>query len=199
VFFLAVILAAVFIQHPLGLREALMTAAAAGSWFTTKRTIHEANEFSFAPIREVSWLFAGIFATMVPALDFLQHHADALGIHSPMHFFWASGLLSGVLDNAPTYLAFLATAFGLTGLNLGNTDHMMQFQMNHGSYLMAISLGSVFFGAMTYIGNAPNLMVKAIVEQANVSAPNFFTYVIKYSLPILVPVFALIALLFFWK
>ena len=198
-FFLALILGAVFVSEPAGLREVLMFAAAAGSYFTTKKTVHAANDFSFGPIKEVSWLFLGIFATMVPALDYLQHHAGSIGIREPVHFFWCTGLLSGLLDNAPTYLAFLATAFGLHDLTLGNPAHMAQFQTQHGSSLAAISLGSVFFGAMTYIGNGPNLMVKAIAEQAKVPTPNFFTYVFRFSLPFLVPVFVLVTLLFFRK
>ena len=197
--FLALILGAVFVSEPVGLREALMLAAALGSYFTTKKPVHEANEFNFGPIREVAWLFLGIFATMVPALDYLQHHAGSLGIREPVHFFWCSGLLSGVLDNAPTYLTFLAAAFGLHDLSLGNPAHMAQFRAQHGAFLAAVSMGSVFFGAMTYIGNGPNLMVKAIVDQSKVHTPNFFTYVLRFSLPFLVPVFVLVTRLFFTK
>ena len=197
--FLALILGAVFVSKPAGLRELLMFAAAIGSYCTTKKPVHEANDFSFGPIKEVSWLFFGIFATMVPALDYLQHHAGSLGIREPVHFFWCSGLLSGVLDNAPTYLTFLAAAFGLHDLNLGNPGHMTQFYTQHSPFLAAISLGSVFFGALTYIGNGPNLMVKAIADQSKVHTPNFFTYVLKFSLPMLVPVFVVVTLLFFRK
>ena len=107
---LALILAAVFLKSPPGLRELLMAGAAAGSYFTTSPATHEQNLFSFGPIKEIAWLFAGIFATMVPALDYLEGHASALGITLPMHFYWFSGALSGVLDNAPTYLTFLTAA-----------------------------------------------------------------------------------------
>ena len=197
--FLALILGAVFVSTPVGLREALMVAAAFGSYFTTRKPVHEANDFSFGPIKEVSWLFIGIFATMIPALDYLQHHAGSLGIREPVHFFWCSGLLSGVLDNAPTYLTFLAAAFGLHDLNMANPSHMAQFHAQHDSYLAAVSMGSVFFGAMTYIGNGPNLMVKAIADQSKVHTPNFFNYVLRFSLPLLIPVFVLVTLLFFMK
>ena len=199
--FLALILAAVFIKKPPGLSEALMTAAGLGSWFATSRRIHEANAFSFHPIREVAWLFAGIFATMVPALDYLERHAGQLGLNSEMKFFWLTGMLSGALDNAPTYLTFLAAAMGLHHLRLNNPEHIRQFVATHDHELIAISLGAVFFGAMTYIGNGPNFMVKSMAEQAKVRTPGFFAYLLKYALPILLPLMALIALLFFsrWR
>lgn len=194
---LAIILAAVFLKHPPGLREVLMAGAAIGSYKTTPRPIHDANHFTFAPIKEVAWLFAGIFATMVPTLDFLECHAASLGITTPAHFYWLSGGLSSVLDNAPTYLTFLTAAFGLKGLNLNDPAHVTQFLNEHGIYLVAISLGSVFFGAMTYIGNGPNFMVKAIVDHARVHTPNFFLYIIRYSIPILLPILALVGWVFF--
>ncbi len=199
--FLAVILAAVFIKQPVGLSEALMVAAAVGSWFATPKRLHEANAFNFHPIREVAWLFVGIFATMTPALDYLELHAGQLGLDSGMKFFWSTGLLSGVLDNAPTYLAFLAAAMGFHHLSLNNPDHVRQLVAAHGHEVIAISLGAVFFGAMTYIGNGPNFMVKSIAEHANVKMPGFFAYVLKYALPIWVPLMAVISLLFFsrWR
>ena len=110
--FLAVILGSVFLTHPPFLREGLMIAAAVGSWFTTRKSIHEANHFNFHPIREVAILFAGIFATMIPALDWLEGNAGRFGAPTPAFFFWGSGALSSVLDNAPTYLTFLSTAIG---------------------------------------------------------------------------------------
>jgi Na+/H+ antiporter NhaD/arsenite permease-like protein len=112
VFFLAVILGAVFINQPLFLREAIMIAAAIGSYYTTKKPVHEANDFNFAPIREVAILFIGIFATMMPALDWLQANGSQLGAPTPAFFYWACGGLSSVLDNAPTYLSFLSMIFG---------------------------------------------------------------------------------------
>jgi len=197
--FLGVILGAVFVHHPPFLREALMLAAALASWFWTPKEIHNANDFTLEPVKEVAWLFLGIFATMMPALEYLQAHALALGLHSDWQFYWGTGLLSGVLDNAPTYLAFLATAFGLSGLDL-NTG-MAQFLQAHGSTLTAISVGAVFFGAMTYIGNGPNFMVKAIAERAKVETPGFFAYLLRYALPILLPVLFLVGILFFsrWR
>jgi Na+/H+ antiporter NhaD/arsenite permease-like protein len=197
--FLALILGSVFIKEPAGLREVVMLGAAAGSYFTTKKQIHHANAFSFGPMKEVAWLFIGIFATMVPALDYLELHSDSLGIHTEMQFYWLTGALSGVLDNAPTYLTFLSSAFGLVHLNIDDAAHMQQFIARHDHYLVAISIGAVFFGAMTYIGNGPNLMVKSICEEAGVKTPSFFGYVAKYSLPVLVPFFAVIAYLFFSK
>ena len=196
---LALILVAVFLKQPHGLREALMAVVAFGSYRTTARPIHDANHFSFGPIKEVAWLFCGIFATMVPALDYLERHAGSLGITSPMHFYWFSGALSGVLDNAPTYLTFLTAAFGLKDLNIDNSAHVSQFLTAHGSYAVAVSLGSVFFGAMTYIGNGPNFMVKAIADHARVRTPNFFSYIIRFSIPVLLPVLALVGWLFFGK
>ncbi|MEI6561423.1 MAG: sodium:proton antiporter [Verrucomicrobiota bacterium] len=197
--FLGAILGSVFVNDPPFLREAIMLAAALGSWFWTPKEIHNANDFTMEPVKEVAWLFLGIFATMVPALEYLQAHAASLGLHSEMQFYWATGLLSGVLDNAPTYLSFLATAFGLSGLDL-NTG-MPQFLAGHGPTLVAISVGAVFFGAMTYIGNGPNFMVKAIAERAKVETPGFFAYLLRYAVPILLPVCFLVGILFFsrWK
>lgn len=193
--FLLVVLGAVFVKSPPFLREGLMLAAALGSYLTTPRAVHAANAFNFEPIREVAWLFLGIFATMIPALEILQANAPQLGLSAPSDYYWATGLLSGLLDNAPTYLAFLATAFGSVGLSL---DHEMPaFLAAHGAKLAAISCGAVFFGAMTYIGNGPNFMVKAIAEQARVPMPGFFRYIYAYAIPILLPVFLAVALLFF--
>lgn len=197
--FLGVILVAVFVKSPPGLSEALMIAAAVGSFYATPKHIHEANKFNFHPIREVAWLFVGIFATMVPALDYLGGHAKDLGLDTEMKFYWFTGALSGVLDNAPTYLTFLAAAMGRHGLNLDDRGQMLAFLAQHDHELIAISLGAVFFGAMTYIGNGPNFMVKSIAEQSGVKTPPFFTYLFKYAVPILLPFFALVSLLFFSK
>lgn len=198
-FFLAVILGSVFINNPPFLREAIMVAAAVASYFTTAKEVHNANDFSLAPLKEVAWLFFGIFATMMPALDLLQAHASALGLQTEMHFYWGAGALSGVLDNAPTYLAFLAAAFGSAGLPI--ESGMPEFLISHGHYLIAISVGAVFFGAMTYIGNGPNFMVKAIADRAKVETPSFFRYIVCYSAPILLPVLFLVGILFFsrWR
>ncbi|MEI8342161.1 MAG: sodium:proton antiporter [Verrucomicrobiota bacterium] len=199
--FLAIILVAIFINQPVGLRELLMTGAAIGSYFLTPGKVHKANHFTFEPIKEVAWLFLGIFATMVPALDYLEIHAKSLGIQGEMQFYWLTGLLSGLLDNAPTYLAFLATAFGLNGMSLDSSTDMAHFIVAHGDLLGAISLGAVFFGAMTYIGNGPNFMVKAISSQSGVETPEFVAYILKYALPILLPFLFVTGILFFsnWR
>jgi Na+/H+ antiporter NhaD/arsenite permease-like protein len=193
--FLFIILAAVFAPTPV--REVIMFCAALAAYRFADREALRRNEFSFAPIKEVAILFAGIFATMVPALDWLALNADSLGIRAPGGFYWASGILSSVLDNAPTYLNFLSAAMGLHGLMLNNPDHVRILVAQHGQFLLAISVGAVFFGASTYIGNGPNFMVKSIAEHAGVDCPTFFGYVFKYSLPVLIPVFALVWVLFF--
>ena len=131
---LAVILGAVFLNRPLFAREALMAGAAVGSWFTTRKEVHEANQFDFHPIQEVAILFVGIFATMMPALDWLQGNAGQLGQPSPALFYWGSGLLSSVLDNAPTYLSFLSAAFGLF-VDPEIIDKVQQLVQTHGADL----------------------------------------------------------------
>ena len=182
---------------PFGFRELAMLSAALVSWWTTPKRVHEANHFEFTPIKEVAWLFIGIFLTMLPALELLGVSADSLGLHSPLQFFWCTGALSGVLDNAPTYLAFLAAGFGVAGLNLDKD--MGQFLLQQTQLLRAVSMGAVFFGAMTYIGNGPNFMVKKIAEQQRVHTPSFMGYVLRFSLPVLLPIFALVGLLCFSK
>ncbi|MDB6129223.1 MAG: sodium:proton antiporter [Verrucomicrobiales bacterium] len=195
--FLILIVAAVFIKKPNGFRECLMALAAVGSWFLTPSRVHEANLFTLRPIREVGWLFLGIFATMAPALDYLQAHAGSLGLNSDSKYYLCTGSLSAVLDNAPTYLAFLATAMGNAHLNLENPQDIQAFSVSHVGELMAISLGSVFFGAFTYIGNGPNLLIKAMVEEMKIKTPSFFSYVIRYSFPVLFPLIILICWMFF--
>jgi Na+/H+ antiporter NhaD/arsenite permease-like protein len=195
-FFLAVILGAVFVERPVFLREALMLAAALGSYFTTRKSVHEANGFHFHPVREVAVLFAGIFATMMPALDWLALHAkDLLGSDpSPGIFFWSTGALSSVLDNAPTYLGFLGTLHGATGAK----DVADLLGQNAGALsVLAISVGAVFFGAATYIGNGPNFMVKAVADQRQIRTPSFPGFVLKFTLPFLLPTLITIWLLFF--
>jgi Na+/H+ antiporter NhaD/arsenite permease-like protein len=194
---LAVILGSIFLPSPW--REVLMAAAALCSWYLTPRVIHEMNDFTFAPIREVAWLFLGIFLTMIPALDLLGRQAPELARTfgmGPMHFFYATGLLSSVLDNAPTYLAFLSVDAGLNGGSLNNPADVLRIATQAPANLIAISLGAVFFGAMTYIGNGPNFMVRSIVEGAGVKCPGFFGYILSYALPILLPVLALAGWLF---
>ena len=183
---LAVVIGAVFLPTPW--REAAMIAAAGVSVWKTPAKVREENEFTWHPIEEVAILFAGIFATMIPALLILKARGAALGVVTPAHFFWATGALSSFLDNAPTYLTFFSLAQGVGGAQTvaGVSAPLLQ----------AIGAGAVFMGANTYIGNAPNFMVKAIAEEAGVRMPSFFGYM-AWSCGILLPVFALITLIFF--
>lgn len=244
---LALILGAVFVERPVFLREAIMISAAAASYLTTAKRVHEANEFNFHPIQEVAILFVGIFATMMPALDWLQGNAGRFGTPTPGLFYWASGALSSVLDNAPTYLSFLSAELGA----LANPDlvHQVQTLIQDGTlpatgtampdlvrftldglqqyfaaavaartvtaeqielavllgnpaynqFIVAISVGSVFFGACTYIGNGPNFMVKSIAEQAKARTPTFLGYVGRFTLPFLLPVLAFVWWVFFMR
>ncbi|HXG97869.1 MAG TPA: sodium:proton antiporter [Gemmatimonadales bacterium] len=157
------------------------------------------NAFTFGPIIEVAVLFAAIFATMAPVLEMLNAWAQRpdFGLTRPAHFFWASGALSSVLDNAPTYLAFVASAAGLQGVAPhGAYIGTMALNPEAAKLLAAISTGAVFMGANTYIGNAPNFMVKAIAEENGVKMPSFFGYV-GYSMGILVPLYVAISLICF--
>jgi Na+/H+ antiporter NhaD/arsenite permease-like protein len=189
--FLAVIVGAVFISHPPFLREGLMLAAAAGSYFITPERIHQANRFSFAPILEVAVVFLAIFVTMMPALDWLQYNAArVLGPQpTPALVYWVSGSLSSILDSAPAYLAFVTALAGLFG-------GMDSLPTHAGQHLLGLSLGTVFFGAATYVGNGPNLMVKALAEKAGVPVPSFPGYIVKWALPILLPTLVLIWIFF---
>jgi Na+/H+ antiporter NhaD/arsenite permease-like protein len=194
--FLAVVLMAVFLRYPPFLSEGIMIAAAVGSYFATPKNVHRENDFNFHPIIEVAWLFVGIFATMVPALDYLQIHSKELGLASDAAFFWLTGGLSAALDNAPTYLTFLAAAMGRQDLSLDDPAQLHQLLQINRHEAIAISLGAVFFGAMTYIGNGPNFMVKTIAERMKVKMPGFLAYLLIYAAPILLPLFALITILF---
>jgi Na+/H+ antiporter NhaD/arsenite permease-like protein len=184
--FLDKILPEQYAHYPLG--AVLMLAAAyAAHEFSSSENLAR-NEFTFGPIKEVAWLFLGIFATMVPALDYLSANAQKIGIITPGGFYFASGALSSVLDNAPTYLNFLSAAHGLRGVAM-RPENMPGFIALYSPYLLAVSLGSVFFGACTYIGNGPNFMVKAIADSAGVQTPSFLGYIFKYTLWILLPVY----------
>jgi Na+/H+ antiporter NhaD/arsenite permease-like protein len=165
-----------------------MIGAAIASYFTTSKHVHERNHFSFHPVREVGILFAAIFAAMMPALDWLSQHAGDLGIVTTTQFYWLTGGLSSVLDNAPTYLNFLSTAMGLHGVDVNSTSAVGQFAVTHADLLRTISISAVFFGAMTYIGNGPNFMCKAIAENAKLPTPGFAEYIYKYAIPFLLPV-----------
>ncbi|CAN5507899.1 sodium:proton antiporter [soil metagenome] len=201
ILFIVIITAAVLGSKvlPLFVPDAIMIGAAIASFLTTSRAIHRSNAFNFEPIREVAWLFVGIFATMIPALDYLEKHAASIGLDSSMQFYWATGALSAFLDNAPTYLTFLAAAMGDHGLSLNIPADVLAFVAQDDHILIAISLAAVFFGAGTYIGNGPNFMVKNIAQQSRVHTPSFAGYLFRYAIPILLPIYALIGLLFFSK
>ncbi len=249
VFLLAVILAAVlFANHPLFLREGLMIGAAALSYFLTPKRIHESNAFNWHPITEVAILFIGIFTTMMPALQILSARAGDLGHPGPAMFFWGSGILSSVLDNAPTYLCFLQAILGayidpdtvsqvrhlvetggtdlatfihgpnaqgirdtfaalqkfhpdqlaartLSDEELGIAFLIGNAKFNH--FITAISTGAVFFGANTYIGNGPNFMVKSMADQQGIHTPSFLGYVVRFSLPFMLPTLVVVWFCFF--
>jgi Na+/H+ antiporter NhaD/arsenite permease-like protein len=196
--FLVVVILSVFLTKPIFLREIIMLSAAFASYKLTNKKVHEKNEFSFKPIVEVAWLFIGIFVTMTPALELLSHHAYDLNLSSPTKFYWITGSLSAFLDNAPTYLTFLTASMGYFGLNIGNLEHLNFFISSRADYVVAVSISAVFFGAMTYIGNGPNFMVKSVAESQKIKTTSFFGYMFKYSLPILLPVYALVWWLFIW-
>ena len=167
---------------------------------TANKEILKGNDFNFEPIKEVGFLFIGIFLTMQPALTligaFAAGNADALGVNA---FYFGTGILSGVLDNAPTYVSFLSAAMGKFGMDVNVPAQVAAFSADgvEAFYLQAISVAAVFWGALTYIGNGPNFMVKAIAESSGVDTPSFVGYVVKYSLPILVPIYIVVWLVFF--
>jgi len=194
--FLAIVIGSVFITKPLFLREFIMIVAAILSYKLTNNEIHQRNQFNFFPIKEVAWLFVGIFITMTPALELLRTNSNALGLISPTQYYWFTGLLSSFLDNAPTYLTFLTASMGTHNLDVNNVQNVMQFIAEHEKHVIAISISAVFFGAMTYIGNGPNFMVKSVADNLNIKTPSFFGYIIKYSIPILIPIYTLVWWLF---
>ena len=224
-----------------------MAAAGIGSYFLTKPSIHEKNEFNFGPIKEVAILFVGIFATMVPALNWLEFNADKMPLKTPGQFYYSTGVLSAVLDNAPTYLTFLQIRMGelpadeiakasevleemgkrksldfdrtglsehvartvdemvrdhpdrVTGGRISADDVRIAFLtriQENNVFIIAMSAGAVFFGAMTYIGNGPNFMVKAIADSSGINMPGFVQYMTHFALPYLLPVYVLVWLIF---
>ncbi len=181
-----VVAAVAFLHEPA--REVAILALAAISLWRTSREIRRANQFTAYPMVEVAVLFLGIFLTMIPALELLHVRGGELGVREPWQFFWTAGALSSFLDNAPTYLTFLALAqsLGLPAEVVG-VPHVI---------LAAISVGAVAMGANSYIGNAPNFMVKAIAEAASVRMPSFFGYM-AYSGVVLIPLFIVVTFLFF--
>lgn len=184
---------------PFGIREIIMFSVCYFSYKTADEAILSANEFDFEPIKEVAYLFIGIFATMIPALQLIAHEANVLGdqINAGM-FYWATGVLSAFLDNAPTYLNFLSAELGKFSMDVNVKEQVHDFSLMYPLYLQSISVAAVFFGAMTYIGNGPNFMVKSISERAGVKMPSFFAYLIKYSIPILIPIFTIVWLIFYY-
>ncbi|WP_336297492.1 sodium:proton antiporter [Leptospira sp. GIMC2001] len=175
------------------IREFVMIVFILLSLFTSKEEYRKENKFTLHPITEVAYLFIGIFVCMIPALVLLEAHGAELGVTEPWHFFWATGLFSSVLDNAPTYLTFLSLAKGLLGYN-----SVAQILANPAAeaLLKAISVGAVFMGANSYIGNAPNFMVKSVAEENKIKMPSFGGYML-YSIGILFPIFFLLTLIFF--
>lgn len=219
-FWLAVIIASVFLdpnvidgvpaivydgQKFSFLREIIMLSVGFLSYKLADKKAIEGNEFNFEPIREVAFIFIGIFGTMMPALalvsEFAQSEAGA-SLIGPNSLYWGTGVLSGFLDNAPTYLNFLAAALASQGGDINAITNVQDYAAG-GVYdqsvinLTAIAVGAVFFGAMTYIGNGPNFMVKSIAEQTGIHMPSFFGYILRYSIPILLPIFVVVWLIFF--
>jgi Na+/H+ antiporter NhaD/arsenite permease-like protein len=172
-----------FLQKPF-LGPGLMLAAAAGSYLTTGRELREANQFSLRPMAEIAVLFFGVFATMMPALDFLARPAFREHLTVP-HAYWSSGAMSAFLDSAPAYLAFFSAA--KNGAS-GGFD---------AGIVAALSVATVLFGAVTYIGNAPNLMVKSIADQQKIRTPSFLGYLFKWAVPVMLPLLLMLWIVFF--
>ncbi len=181
------------------LRELIMLGLVAVSLRIAPSAAREHNQFNYTAVLEVAALFIGIFICMQVPIEYLRANGAALGVNTPAEFFWATGALSSFLDNAPTYVVFFETAASLPPppeAAAGAAMVPIKGGAVASDLLRAISLGSVFMGAMTYIGNGPNFMVKSIAEQSGVRMPSFFGYLIRYAIPLLIPVFILITLLF---
>jgi Na+/H+ antiporter NhaD/arsenite permease-like protein len=178
------------------MREIALLSLTGLSLYTTKHKVrYELNKFTWAPIVEVAVLFLGIFTTMTPALAYLNANAASLGLDTTWQFYYTTGLLSSFLDNTPTAVAFHSVATGLTAEQMAAFGGNMEAGIPE-VLLMAIAIASVFFGAMTYIGNGPNFMVKAIAEENGIKMPSFFGYMLKFSLIVLLPVYILVQLIF---
>lgn len=186
------ILGEVTLTWPAVIEIAIILASAWLSFRTTSAKVRTENHFTWGAIKEVAILFIGIFITMQPALMILKANGASLGLDSPYQMFWATGALSSFLDNTPTYLVFLTTA-GSLGFTEGLATALGTVPAK---MLVAISCGAVFMGANTYIGNAPNFMVKSISDENGVRMPSFFGYIL-WSLGFLIPVFILDTLIFF--
>lgn len=172
------------------IREAVIVLMAFLSLQFTPKLLRTSNNFTWQPIEEVAYLFFGIFITMVPALLYLEANAKLLGVQTTSQFYYYTGLLSSFLDNTPTAVTFHSLAMGL-----GITSGTLVAGIPEG-LLKAISVGAVFFGSMTYIGNGPNFMVRAVAEENNIKMPDFFSYMFKFSIIVLLPIFILVQLLF---
>lgn len=183
---LLAIAAAAFLPSPW--REGAMAATAIVSLVATPKRIHVANGFTWHPVFEVAILFAGVFSAMIPALLLLAEHGAGLGLVSPVGFFWGTGLLSSILDNAPTYLAF-----GTLAQSIGGETPVAGIPS---ALLAAVSCGAVFGGAFSYVGNAPNFMVKSVAERYGVGMPSFLGYM-AYAGAVLLPVFVVVTIVFF--
>ncbi|MGA2526031.1 MAG: sodium:proton antiporter [Smithellaceae bacterium] len=185
------------------IKDAILIVMGFLSLIFTKPEVRQGNEFSWAPILEVAYLFAGIFMTIIPALAILKAGENGAlawlikSINAPAHYFWATGALSSFLDNAPTYLTFFNSVLGKFYPDMPEAQAVARLIVEKIPYLAAISAGAVFMGANTYIGNAPNFMVKSIAEEAGVKMPSFFGYMFKYSIPILVVLFIVVTFIFF--
>ena len=178
------------------LREIVLVSLTLLSLYSTPKKIRfTMNKFTWDPIIEVAVLFLGIFTTMTPALAYLNDHAASLGLNKVWQFYYTSGVLSSFLDNTPTAVAFHSVASGLTPDQMATFGNGMMAGIPE-ILLMAICIGSVFFGAMTYIGNGPNFMVKAIAEENGVKMPSFFGYMFKFSLIVLLPIYILVQIIF---
>jgi Na+/H+ antiporter NhaD/arsenite permease-like protein len=185
------------------IRDAILVAMGFLSLIFTRPETRKGNDFSWAPIAEVAYLFAGIFMTIIPALAILKAGENGAlawlikSVNTPAHYFWAVGTLSSFLDNAPTYLTFFNSALGKFYPGMPEAQAVANLIVDKIPYLVAISAGAVFMGANTYIGNAPNFMVKSIAEEAGVKMPSFFGYMFKYSLPILLVLFMVMTFIFY--
>ena len=184
-------------------RDGLLIIMGILSLVTTPIRIRDDNDFSWFPMKEVAYLFIGIFITMIPCLLILKAGANGAlafltnGVTRPVHYFWVTGGLSSFLDNAPTYLTFFNSALGRFYSGLPEAQAVPLLMSENTVYLEAIAAGAVFFGACSYIGNAPNFMVRSISEEAGTPMPSFFGYILKYSLVYLVPTFVMVTLIFF--
>ena len=184
-------------------RDIMLVALGIVSLAVTPAQLREDNNFSWFPIVEVAYLFIGIFVTMIPCLLILKagpHGALAFlvnGVKEPYHYFWVAGGLSGFLDNAPTYLTFFNTALGSFYPGMAEVQAVPLLTMQNAVYLKAISCGAVFFGAFSYIGNAPNFMVRSIAEELGTPMPSFFGYIFKYAVVFLLPCLVLVTVMMF--